>query len=446
MRRRVSRQPETPADESGCNSRCVVVNEPQDVYETYNAMVARMLTSFSVTVFVFMRSLLVRWLFVGLACSVSSCVTTVALDRAVVAYDRTAVELLSKQLLLNIARARHNQPLHFTAISNIAATYNFAVSAGASPALTGDRGALLVPLFGASVAENPTISITPMEGEEFTQRLLTPFHEQKLTTLLRQHYDVDALLRLLAGEVRLVTDGRYEAVYNNRPSDRDGYSTFRRVVTHLSTIQDRHSLYIEPLLLQDSWIIPATAMTVEGFQTIYDNFALTYDAVTQLYTVAKKVTGRIIITNYDPAILSNQERQSLQAEAETGPSNEIMLDIRPGYPGGEYPLHGKILLRSFYNVLTFIGRDMAEEPEYDVPPDPRTPPISENPVHTLEILETESSPSAGDLSIAFNGHNYAVRPETGYQWNRKAFSLLYQLFQMTVAAAPQAGPAITIAK
>jgi hypothetical protein len=144
--------------------------------------------------------------------------------------------------------------------------------------------------------------------------------------------------------------------------------------------------------------------------------------------------------------LSNEERRRLHDEAEAGPFNEIMVDIRPGHPGGEYPVRGKLRLRSFANVLTFLGRNIAEEPEYDVPPDPRTPPISENPVHTLDILETDRLPVGVDLSVALNGYHYAVRPQAGYQWNRKAFSLLYQLFQMTVSAVPQAGPAITISK
>jgi hypothetical protein len=409
--------------------------------------IASMLLSFPLKFYASMHHTFTRLLLVALGFNLSGCVSTIALDRAVMAYDRTVVELVSKQLLLNIARARHNQPIHFTAISSIAATYNFGFTAGATPALTGDKGSLLAPIFGATVTENPTISIAPMEGEEFTQRLLTPFHEQKLTMLLRQGYDVDALLRLLASEVRLVNDeGQYTAVYDNRPSNQDGYTAFRRAVSHLSSIQDRHELYIEPLLLEQSWTIPASAMTVDGFQSTYMDFSLTHDAEKQMYYVSKKVTGRIIITNYDPAILSNQERLNLQKEAETGPSNEIMLDIRPGHTGGEYPLHGKILLRSFYNVLTFIGRDMAEEPEYEVSPDFRTPPISENPTHALEILETDQLPAEVDLAVKLNGHYYAVRPEPGYQWNRKAVSLLYQLFQMTVAAAPQTGPPITIAK
>jgi len=381
-----------------------------------------------------------------LGSNVSGCVSTIALDWAVVAYDKTTAEIMSKQLLLNIARARYNQPPHFTGISNIAATYNFSFTTGATPALTGERGSLLVPFFGGSVAENPTISIAPMQGEEFTQRLLTPFPEQKLTMLLRQGYDVDALLRLLAGELRLEQEGHEETVCYNRPADQDGYPVFRRVMAHLSSIQDRHALYIEPLLFQYNWTIPATSLTPEGFQSIYKDFSLTYDAEKQVYQVSKRVTGRIIIANYDPAILSNEERIRLHEEAEAGPDNEIMVDIRPGHPGGEYPLHGKLRLRSFYNVLTFIGRDIEEEPEYDVPPDPRTPTISENPVHTLEILETDRVPSGVDFSVTLNGSYYAVRPETGYQWNRKSFSLLYQLFQMTVAAVPQAGPAITISK
>jgi hypothetical protein len=61
---------------------------------------------------------------------ISGCIGSVALDRAVIDYDTTTAQSISKQLLLNIARARYNQPMHFTAISSIAATYKFSVSAG----------------------------------------------------------------------------------------------------------------------------------------------------------------------------------------------------------------------------------------------------------------------------------------------------------------------------
>ena len=375
------------------------------------------------------------------------CASTIALDRAVLAYDRTDAESVTKLLLLNIARARQNQPMHFTSVSSIAATYRLAVSAGVGPALTGDRGGLLLPTIGGSVEENPTISIAPMQGEEFTQRLLTPFEEKKLTLLLRQGYDVDALLRLLGAEVRLDTERPgHVAVHHNRPSDREGYPVFRRVVAHLSAIQDAHHLHVEPLHFEHHWIVPESIITPDSFASVYKDYTLTYLPERRSYQVAKRVNGRVMITNYDPSVLSNEERVRLHELAEEAPYNDILIDIRAGHVGGGYPLRGRLRLRSFHEILTFIGRGIAEEPEYQVAPDPRSPPIGENPVRALEILEARTLPPGIRTSVELDGLRYAVKPEKGYQWNAKAFSLLYQLFQMSVSSSPNTGPAITISK
>jgi hypothetical protein len=43
--------------------------------------------------------------------------------------------ILPKQLLLNIARAHRHQPMHFTGVSNIDATFNFQLIAGGRPTL-----------------------------------------------------------------------------------------------------------------------------------------------------------------------------------------------------------------------------------------------------------------------------------------------------------------------
>ena len=106
----------------------------------------------------------------------------------------------------------------------------------------------------------------------------------------------------------------------------------------------------------------------------------------------------------------------------------------------------RLMAATPYEILTFIGRGMAEEPETDVAPDPRTPNITENPAHILEITRTHARPPGSELSVELDGDFYALRPESGYQWNRKAFSLLYQLFQMSVAPVDKSGPAITISK
>lgn len=342
-----------------------------------------------------------RWLLTG-CILLSGCMSPVALNQAVMAYDEAASAVLSRQLLLNIARARQHLPMHFTAIANIAATFNFQFNAGVSPALTGNQGGLLAPLLGASMAENPTISIMPVEGEEFTRRFLTPLGSDRIILLLRQGYDVDMLLRLVASELHLET-GDTEQIYHNRPKIRTEYPVFRQAVLHLSTIQDRNALHVDPL----------TA----------------------------------ILTNYDPAQLTQNQRAVWNDWARAGNSDEIRLDIRAEYPGGEYPIRGYLRLRSFYSLLNFVGGDTGEEQEYPVEPDARSPDVSENPVHALAVLEDHGEDCDPEVGIRLNGHPYCLARSRTSFWNREAFRVIYQLFQMTVTHLPRdEGPNITIAK
>src|SRR5262249_10737913 len=311
----------------------------------------------------------------------TGCAASVPLERGVIAYDHATADILSKELLLNVARARYDLPIHFPAVSSIAATYKVSVSGGVTPALTGSKGFLVVPFLGGATEENPTLTISPMQGEEFTQRLLTPLPQAKITALLEQGYDVDAMLRLIVAELRLsaANPDPGAVVRPTRPPDRLGYVTFRQVVSHLSWIQDVHALHVEPLTLRYSWSLPASEVPPDTFQTLQADFALTRDAEADAYRVTRRLVGRLIIANYDPSTLPAEETARLNEEAESGAENEILVDVRPGHPGGDFPIHGRFRLRSFHEVLSFIGRGMQEEPEYDVEPDPRTPDISENP-------------------------------------------------------------------
>ena len=60
----------------------------------------------------------------------SGCVSPVAMHRAVLEYDWTINRIETELLLLNIARTRYHEPIHFTAVSNIAATFDFRVNSG----------------------------------------------------------------------------------------------------------------------------------------------------------------------------------------------------------------------------------------------------------------------------------------------------------------------------
>lgn len=443
------------------------------------------------------------------------CLSPVALNRAVEVYDAAAIQAESKQLLTNIVRAQFHQPLHFTRVSNIAATFDFTANAGATPAITGDRGGLLMPLFGGSVSENSTFSIDPIASDEFTKRLLTPFSQHKLTLLLRQHFDVDLMLRMMAQEVRLQNRDRlaadeirkdetitrkkrqqrfrkgekkqriarqipdeiaqyefnkffsdihlteeqsnrvrqrqkrhfHQVIYHNNPADRVGYEMFRRVVLHLLAIQKMKHLYAEPLTFERSWAVPINLISIEGiFQAIENEFAISLDKEGANYILSKQLLGPILITNYDPDLLCCEERAELNDLINPWIEHDVAFDIRPGYPGGEWPIQGSFRLRSFHTILNFLGHSLNETAEYAVDKDPRTPFIARgsNPSHTLGLIVSEKRPSGTDLYTYANGKYYSV--DATSHWDLNAFQLLYILFRLTITDAKSLGIPITIAK
>ncbi|MBP9872095.1 MAG: hypothetical protein KBC53_11495, partial [Nitrosomonas sp.] len=242
----------------------------------------------------------------------------------------------------------------------------------------------------------------------------------------------------------------HQTTYHNSPSDQVGYEMFRRIVLHLSAIQDQKQLYAEPLTHERNWTIPVGAISAEGlFQAIEKDFTVSHDQHKGTYTLSKQLLGPILITNYDPDILCCEERAELYDLINPWIENDVAFDIRPGYPGGEWPIRGTFRLRSFHTILNFIAHSLGEEAEYYVEKDPRTPPIArdENPSHTLGLIIADKLPADVSLSTYLHGKYYAVDTTGSYShWNLNAFQLLYILFRLTVTDAKSLGLPITISK
>jgi hypothetical protein len=357
---------------------------------------------------------------------------------------------------LNIARARHHRPVHFTAVSSVAATFDFRTSAGIRGGFGPAPASREHPInleYSASVAENPTITIVPITGEEFTKRVLRSLDEDKFEFLIRQGYDINMVLRLMARGIA-IDDERGPTVLFNAPSQGEGYQEFRRRLLHLAGLDAERKLFVGPILFEESHTVRTNRPPNpdEVVAALEKGFRWEGDGEGKVHTVRRKAVGRILIANYDPSRLSNAERRQLHEEAQRVPSDSILVDLRPGHPGGEYPLHGSILLRSMNSIIGFVAKSIEEELEMMVSPDPRTKTVVRNPARTLEIEESDSKPDDYEFSVLFDGRHYSVRKYPVSQgmvpsWNQEAFAVLSNLFQMTVTDLTKyPTPAIAIAK
>lgn len=113
-------------------------------------------------------------------------------------YSAAISESRSDQLLLNVVRLRYTQVPNFLTVSSVIAGYTYQGNLGTSVA--GGIGRFDDALIGGSVnlsyLERPTITYTPLQGEEFSRRLLRNIPLEALFSLGQAGWPMDVLFRV----------------------------------------------------------------------------------------------------------------------------------------------------------------------------------------------------------------------------------------------------------
>lgn len=178
--------------------------------------------------------------------AVAGCVGPPVLERQVLGYDGVAKTLDEKLLLLNIARVDKGQNVHFTSTSSIAATFDWTTSVTVGGELQEPKGTNFLNFnWGASASENPTFSIVPVSGEEFTRRVVTPFEDGAFEFLVFQGGNINQVMRLMAGGIEVQNpDGSFLRFIENDPARPTEYEEFRRIAAHLQWLNNNRKLFV----------------------------------------------------------------------------------------------------------------------------------------------------------------------------------------------------------
>ena len=275
----------------------------------------------------------------GLLVALSGCLGPISLHHAVLGYDRTVSQIEQEMLLLNIARLRYRLPVHFTVTSSIAATFDYRTNVGFAGVYTVNPY-FFSPSFsvGTTVAENPTMSIVPIQGREFTERVLTPMNEGKFEFLVFQGSSIDMVMRLMADGIAVQTpEGRFERFILNWPTRPKEYEEFRRIALHLAWLNANRKLFVGRLSFTETAraTLSGPPPAEEIRSAMEKDYRWRQVPGTNVYELSRRVTGRVVITNYDPRAMTDAERAELNARASNNPANFVLVDIRPEHPGGD---------------------------------------------------------------------------------------------------------------
>ncbi|NPA49227.1 MAG: hypothetical protein GXO20_04540 [Thermodesulfobacteria bacterium] len=105
-------------------------------------------------------------------------------------------------MLLNLVRLRYRDNPVFLEITNISTQFSLSAGINADADVRETYPDTYSFGLGLSYAEKPTITFTPLHGEQFVKRLLSPIPLEHLILLLNSGWRVDRILRLCVQRIQ----------------------------------------------------------------------------------------------------------------------------------------------------------------------------------------------------------------------------------------------------
>ena len=160
---------------------------------------------------------------------------------------------------------------------------------------------------------------------------------------------------MLAETLVVKEEDRFRTLHNE-PVYMDEYIEFRRRVLHYAFLRSSDKVYARNLDFEE--VLPVSIPSNSSEENALQNLDEIVQAEERGYTLkqipdsrklvlTKIVRGPPIMSNYPLTDLSNEEKRQLVEEIAHLTENTVLVDIRPGYPGGNYPLRGYYRFRSF---------------------------------------------------------------------------------------------------
>ena len=165
------------------------------------------------------------------------------LDKVRLSYNEVVKTSAEQQLLLNIVRLRYADTPSSLSVSAIAAQYELARSLAIVPffGVGGDanpRGFVgILPSAQIGNADRPTITLTPLDDQEFTRRLFTPLPVEGILYLAKTTWQIQMVFRLYLENLNWVSNA--QSASGPTPSQPPDFADFLRGVYALQVLQDR---------------------------------------------------------------------------------------------------------------------------------------------------------------------------------------------------------------
>ena len=111
-------------------------------------------------------------------------------------YNLAVQKTNDEQLLLNLTRLKYRDTPFFMEVSSVASQFTLSTSANASSTLQEGVNGIFGLGGSVGVTEKPTVTYSPLQGDQFIQRVLSPLPLETITLLYHSGWSIERIFRL----------------------------------------------------------------------------------------------------------------------------------------------------------------------------------------------------------------------------------------------------------
>lgn len=374
-------------------------------------------------------------------------------------YNVVLQQTANEQMLLNLVRLRYREPILFLEVNSLTSSFSLSVNANASANLPKQAANSFGLGAGAGLAEFPSVSYTPLQGEQYATRVLTEIDMNTLARLYHAGWNLELLMRLLTERIADLENKSGPVEAGGVPTP---YGRFLDLAKTIRSLQERGSLAF--LMLPGEDVVLSDQVPAEDVKT---GTIIAGDKEGYRYVPGK--SGKYELRKSGPPMLVMEMRCRDQAEAAhvaellgirtVGTTTEASLvqrvrlirytDVASEKPNPDLP-QVPIRLRSMLDVLFYLAQAV-EVPAGDVKrgvvkvSHDAAGNASDRRDYLKDVLSVSSGllpPGSASVSVAYRDHWFYIGDAD--LASKDTFALLGIVFAIQSGDVKMSQPVLTI--
>jgi hypothetical protein len=323
-------------------------------------------------------------------------------------YNAAIGQSSNEQMLLNLLRIRYKEVPVFLSVSSVLTQYSYGASAGIGG--ESGQGGIDSSYIGANAAlrysERPTITYTPLAGEEFSRKLISPLPDDRIFLLAQSGWPPQLLLGLCIE----VISGLRNLPFNRAPTAKDleQYRKFSEGVELMIKLSKLQLLELRRGMLSEGHLETVDHLIFSEIDNPSDQAAI--DRLKALLNLSSTINHYRItqkFTHLEP--------------------DEVTLRMR-----SMVSLMG-LFARGVDIPAEHLEQGWARE---------RAPNFNSEIIYHLNVQHSTNRPTDAFVSVEYGGYWFFIAHSDID--SKEAFSLISYLYQMQAPQAPAAMPIITV--